>query len=251
MSLEFLLFLASFQALLIEVELVRTVTVTDETQPSVINEKFPLLRIVTAFISDKWNLRITNLGNLESSTYLSRFNGGRTMVFIHGWRVQTVQFANGVATIGVNTGYEEIYSGNFAGTKLNFIAVNWTAYNQDDYTIVISRLQSIANEIGDTIFNMATKSNNPINLNDWIFVGFSLGAHMSGLISRKIKARSNGVLIAARITGLDPAGPVINYPIFSCFFPHLENSDGELKPRINIENYSEAGVFAFQQSSLT
>lgn len=228
MSSTFYLILSLF-VLLSDVASNIQVTVTDETQPSTVNEKFPLLRIVTAFISDSWNLRITNVGNFGSSSFLSRFGGSKTVLFIHAWLESVVQLDNVAATIGVKNSFEEIYSGNYEGTKQNFITVNWTAYNKVDYLTAISSLQPIANEIGDQLYSMATNSNNPIDLSKWQFLGYSLGAHIAGLIARRIKERSNGRFILPRITALDPSGPILNYPFMSCFFPHLEKTDGEFE----------------------
>lgn len=217
-----------FFAVIFDLGSTQTVTVVDETQSSVASEKFPLLRIVTAFISDNWNLRITNLGNFGSSSFLSRFQGAKTVLYIHAWLEPITEYANGAATIGLRNSFEEIYSGNFAGTKHNLITVNWTAYNKADYLTVIHFVQPIANEIGDQLFNMVSSSNNPIDLSKWQFLGYSLGAHIAGLVARRIRFRSNGGFLVPRITALEAAGPVFNYPVLSWFFPHLEKSDGEL-----------------------
>lgn len=200
--------------------------IVDETQPSVSSEKYPFLRIVTSLNSDGFSLKITNLLSLTDPKYIQAFRGNKCMLFIYGWLDETVKFESNNVEIGFKNAFENFVTSNSRGPKDDLLVLNWTAYNQDDYFTVINRLQPIAIEIGDQLFKMASLDD-PIDLSTWRFVGFSLGAHLVGLIARRIKERSNGNLIVPRVTALDPAGPFLNYPITSCIFPHLEKTDGK------------------------
>lgn len=216
-----------------------TASVLLDVQPSVTSEKFPLLRFITNNgYNDYLTIRVTNLANLENSTYTSIFNNGAlggTVFFIYGWLDSAFTINNETFTeltvLDDNFPYQYLYYAYFYGflDSPNFVALNWTAYNTGDYVSVISNLQTIANEVGDQLYNLQFNSSTPIDLSQWHFIGFSLGAHLAGLIARRIKERANGSFYISRITGLDPAGPLLNYPIIACFFPHLDKNDGELK----------------------
>lgn len=210
----------------------------NDVQSSVNSEKFPLLRFLTNLkLDDYWNgTRITNLKNLGNVTYRNLFKTSSTVFFVYGWLDSTsiefkndsdVQIEDYSETLPFQWMYSCYYYG-FTKNSPNFVGLNWTAYNQNDFLTVINSLQLIANEIGDQLYEMAVDKNDPVDLSNWHFVGFSLGAHIVGLIARRIKERSFGELMISRVTGLDPAGPLLTYPITSLFFPHLEKYDGEL-----------------------
>jgi hypothetical protein len=210
-------------------------TFINDTQPSVVSEKFPLLQIIMGGSYGISTLpyktfRITNLANLGSTPYTSEFKQRPTEVFFYGWldsiyRTETSGDLAFGATVLVYAAY---YVRGFLipSERYNLVAINWDAYNKGDYVTVVNRLQPIANEIGDQLYNMAFNTSDPIDLSNWHFVGFSLGAHLAGLIGRRIKEKSNGKFLISRITALDPAGPLLNWPIVSHFFPHIEKTDG-------------------------
>lgn len=212
-----------------------TVDILDKTVPTVHGEKFPLLRLlVNTYFDNYFEISITNLGILENFVPIFNNIASETVFFIHGWLDTPFEILSGQVAADINildesSPFQYLYFSYYLGTlpSPNFVALNWTAYVTSDYLTVLNMMQPIANEIGDKLFEMAFNSTNPIDLSKWHFIGFSLGAHLAGLIARRIRDRSNKSFYITRITGLDPAGPFLNYPITSCIFPHLEKNDGE------------------------
>lgn len=112
----------------------------------------------------------------------------------------------------------------------NFVVLDWSAYNTD-YLQSLNYMPHIANLIGDKLYELSQNSSNPFNLSKFHFIGLSLGAHMVGMIARRIKDRT-GKIVIPRVTGLDPAGPLIEFPIIRDFYPRLDKDCG-----ININTY--------------
>lgn len=106
----------------------------------------------------------------------------------------------------------------------NMIVVDWHAYNLD-YIGSLINLPQIANLIGDKLYSMTQNSSNPLNLNNLHIIGHSLGAHLAGMIARRLNTRA-GRVVVPRVTGLDPAGPVLDFPIFRELYPHLDKDCG-------------------------
>lgn len=116
----------------------------------------------------------------------------------------------------------------------NFMVADWSSYNTGNYIDVGNKLTTIADEYGEKFAEMVTADK--ITLANWHFVGMSLGAHLAGGTARKIRSTSNDKkLIVPRITGLDPAGPLI-YPTSSELnnYIGLTSTDGK-NLRINFE----------------
>lgn len=106
----------------------------------------------------------------------------------------------------------------------NVIVIDWSAYNTD-YSQTLINMPGIAVVIGDLLFTMSQNSRNPLDLSKWHLVGHSLGAHMAGITAQRIKERSGRVVIP-RVTGLDPAGPVIEFEVVRNFYPRLNKDCG-------------------------
>lgn len=220
------------------------VFVQEEVQDSVKDEKFPQLRFLLNPAYNSYflpKIKRTNLKNLGNTTYTSLFSQiGTTVFFINGFNDKPLQNVTDetpdtssidFSILDEKFPFQLLYNTYYYyfDPSPNFVTLDWSAYNTDDYLAVINLIKPIANEIGDQLYEMANNRNNAVDLTTWNFVGFSLGAHMVGLIARRIKEKSNGQIVISRITGLDPAGPVLNYPVLSCFFSHLEKSDGEFQ----------------------
>lgn len=108
----------------------------------------------------------------------------------------------------------------------NYIILDWSAYNSE-YIASLSAMPVIANLIGDKLYEMTQNSTDRLNLSTWQLVGYSLGAHMVGQIARRIKERSGRVVIP-RVTGLDPAGPVVEFAFIRDFYPRLDKDCGNI-----------------------
>lgn len=106
----------------------------------------------------------------------------------------------------------------------NSVVIDWSAYNTD-YFQSLSFMPLIANVIGDKLYEMSQNATNTLDFSKFHFVGFSLGAHMVGMIARRINYRVGKVVIP-RVTGLDPAGPIIEFPIIRDFYPRLDKDCG-------------------------
>lgn len=198
------------------------------------NDNFQLLRFVTNYgYDDYFTIRIANLDEFGDDPFISIFNNGLpTVFFVHGWLDTPFVLQNSSADFSIldeNLPFQYLYYSYYFGVipSPNFVALNWTEYFTSDYFYSINNLQPIANVIGDKLYAMAFENKITIDLSQWHFIGFSLGAHLAGLIARRIRDRSGGTFYISRITGLDPAGPLLTYPVISCFFPHLEKNDGE------------------------
>lgn len=142
------------------------------------------------------------------------------LYFTFVWR-QTLEFY-------VEQNYPEVIP---PGKKLqisrNIVLLDWSSYNTSKYfTSIIKNMIGISPYVGNKIYEM-TNSGNPLSLTMWQFIGHSLGAHMAGLISRRVKESSGGKTIVPRVTGLDPAGPFLNYSISELFIAHLQKTDGK------------------------
>lgn len=108
----------------------------------------------------------------------------------------------------------------------NFIVLEWSTYN-NDYITSLKSMPQIANIIGDKLYEMSQDPSNRLNLDNWQFIGFSLGAHIVGMIASRIKMRAGRILIP-RVTGLDPAGPIIEFPLFRDVYPRLTKDCGNV-----------------------
>lgn len=118
----------------------------------------------------------------------------------------------------------------------NFLVADWSSYNAGNYITVGNNLNAIAEVIGEKFASMVTSGE--IKLCDWHFVGMSMGAHLAGSTARKIKSTSRKEkYLVPRITGLDPAGPLI-YPANETlgYYTGLSANDGEMSEEFQIIN---------------
>lgn len=113
-----------------------------------------------------------------------------------------------------------------ASMYANIVFIDWSAYNTD-YFKSLANVPAIANVIGDKLYAMSQDPHNRLNLDNWHFVGHSLGAHMVGMIASRIKLRAGRVAVP-KVTGLDPAGPIIEFPFFRDVYPRLTKECGKL-----------------------
>lgn len=87
---------------------------------------------------------------------------------------------------------------------------------------VIPNSSKLGIQLASTILDL---TNNGFDLSKLHIVGHSIGAHLGGLIARKIHNDSNGVFKIKRISGLDPAFAPF-YPAF--FYKALNKDDAEM-----------------------
>lgn len=56
---------------------------------------------------------------------------------------------------------------------------------------------------------------------------------MAGMIARRIKDRTGKVVIP-RVTGLDPAGPIIEFAFIRDFYPRFDKACGKVASVLNV-----------------
>ncbi|XP_052748865.1 pancreatic triacylglycerol lipase-like [Galleria mellonella] len=135
------------------------------------------------------NAQILIDGN-SNSVWNSNYDGRKPLkVMVHGWN------SNG------NSGENPIITSAFLDTQdVNVIVVDWRVLASSNYLSAVRGVPGVGQYLGNFIewlFNTAGGNWNNVHL-----IGFSLGAHVVGSAGRQAGGRS------ARITGLDPAGPL-------------------------------------------
>lgn len=109
----------------------------------------------------------------------------------------------------------------------NFLVADWSAYDSQSYfTLAQGQLQGIGQSYGSELYQM--QNNRFIDLTTWHFIGHSLGAHVVGYIARTISQLSSNAVRIKRITGLDPAGPMLYDMIDFYIRKPLWNTDGKI-----------------------
>lgn len=210
------------------------------------NPQFPKLKLIvftrkdlSSFVIKLETIDVENLG--EYTTELNRFP---TVLYIFGFLDKFSKFtAEGffdlttATLVGGTYLLQNYYAalvdsfpfGSFlvdtSSLYTNVIIVDWSEYNTN-YLSSLTNLPVIANLIGDKLYAMSQDPKNILSLNSWHFVGHSLGAHMVGIIARRIKDRAGSVAIP-RVTGLDPAGPIIEFIGIRNVYPRLDKDCGK------------------------
>ncbi|XP_047022548.1 pancreatic triacylglycerol lipase-like isoform X1 [Helicoverpa zea] len=135
------------------------------------------------------NPQIIVNGN-ANSIWNSNYVASRPLkVVVHGWN------SNG------NSGINPLITSAFLAVQdANVIVVDWRALANSNYLSAANGVPGVGQFLGNfLIWLIGTAGGNWNNVH---LVGFSLGAHVVGNAGRTTSAR------VARITGLDPAGPI-------------------------------------------
>lgn len=209
---------------------------------------FPKLKL---FIFARRNLSnakilIERIDPAHLENYISELNQQPTVLYVYGFLDKSLKFdligdfesttatlilASYAFSIGLNILYEKLGIISFIIFRnpppknyVNFIVMDWSEYNTN-YLVSLSSMPVIANVIGDQLYELSQNPYNSLNLTNWHFIGHSLGAHIVGMIARRIKARA-GEIIIPRVTGLDSAGPIIEFPLIRDLYPRLTKDCG-------------------------
>ncbi|KAL0821167.1 hypothetical protein ABMA28_005786 [Loxostege sticticalis] len=131
-------------------------------------------------------LTMNNANSIRNSNY----DGNRpTIVIAHGWLSNRNTEPN-----------PTIRNAYLRRSDVNIISVDWSSLSGSDYATAVRGVPAIGRGVGQFIrFLISTAGG---NLNNFHLIGFSLGAHVVGNAGRELGGR------AARVTGLDPAGPM-------------------------------------------
>lgn len=83
--------------------------------------------------------------------------------------------------------------------------LDWSEYNNGNYLLDASEnAHRIGPIFGNVLWDLHLHGS--IDLNDFEFIGNSLGAHMVAFVARQIFKSSGNTFLIPKITGLDPAG---------------------------------------------
>ncbi|XP_063357640.1 lipoprotein lipase-like [Cydia amplana] len=128
-------------------------------------------------------------GNADS-LWNSNYVASRPLkVIVHGWYGSGNSGVNGLIT-----------SAFLAVEDANVIVVDWRALASSNYITAVLGVPSVGQALGDFVgWLRITGGGVWTNVH---FVGFSLGAHIVGVAGRQAGG------LPARVTGLDPAGPL-------------------------------------------
>lgn len=201
------------------------------------------LNIISRYFDDEARL-YDKIDPENLNEYTSKLNAYSTVLYVYGFLDKTAavldssggiagatttslfSFAYGIRNL-IAVG-SKIFDGAMPPDSLytNLIVLDWSVYNTD-YITSLKSMPQIANIIGDKLYEMSQDPSNRLNLDNWQFIGFSLGAHIVGMIANRIKMRAGRILIP-RVTGLDPAGPIIEFPIFRDVYPRLTKDCGNI-----------------------
>jgi pancreatic triacylglycerol lipase len=93
--------------------------------------------------------------------------------------------------------------------ECNIFVLDWSYFTNQNYLASVASIPSVADYIATNLKKI--NKSGVVNLEDFHFVGHSLGSHLFGNVGRRLQELAN--ITVARITGLDPAGPL--------FFPSI------------------------------
>ncbi|XP_063830081.1 pancreatic triacylglycerol lipase-like [Ostrinia nubilalis] len=115
-----------------------------------------------------------------------------TVVISHGWLSKQ--------STSINPAIRDVY---LRRNDVNVIVLDWRRLAISDYITAVRGVPGVGRGLGQFInFLLSTVGG---NLNNFHLIGFSLGAHVVGNAGRELGGR------VARVTGLDPAGPMWHY----------------------------------------
>lgn len=186
-------------------------------------------------------LRFDRIDPENLDLFTSKLNGNKTIIYICGFLDSNIKLSlegefeeTSPSLIMWAFFYRNLWYDEYKRTKTasqpdvdmftNMILVDWHAYNLD-YIGSLLNMPFVANIIGDKLYSMTQNQDNPLNLNKLHIIGHSLGAHIAGMIGRRINVRA-GKVVVPRVTGLDPAGPILDFPVFRELYPHLDKDCG-------------------------
>ncbi|KAL1505846.1 hypothetical protein ABEB36_005309 [Hypothenemus hampei] len=146
----------------------------------------------------------------NDSTSLIELKSGKIVFMIHGWRAAgnvswIVDMAKAFQNIGVT----------------NTLAVDWSPIAQENYIAAAADTKDVGRLFGNWLLNL-TDTNNLKNIH---LVGHSLGAHVSGFTGKILNETGASI---GRISGLDPAGPLFEFPIEQSESNRLSPTDAKL-----------------------
>ncbi|CAH1637298.1 unnamed protein product [Spodoptera littoralis] len=157
--------------------------------------------------------------NDANSITRSNFNANRpTVIIAHGWLSNQFTSTNYI-----------IRNAYLRKSDVNVIVLDWRRLAASDYVTATRGVPAVGRGLGQFLnfLNRVTGA----AFNSMHIVGFSLGAHLVGNAGRELGGR------AARVTALDPAGPLWNYNS-----NRVNSNDGIYVEAIHTDGGSSAGA---------
>ncbi|KAL4717360.1 hypothetical protein ACJJTC_017247 [Scirpophaga incertulas] len=124
--------------------------------------------------------------SIKASNFKANVN---TVVLAHGWL--------GNEETGMNTAITEAYLNK---EDVNVIILDWKPLARRNYVTSVRGVPNVGQALGKFIAFLSSTTG--ASYSTMHLVGFSLGAHVVGNAGRQLEGK------VARITGLDPAGPL-------------------------------------------
>ncbi|KAL7011647.1 hypothetical protein ACKWTF_014367 [Chironomus riparius] len=137
-------------------------------------------------------------------------------------------FTRALPTALIIHGYEADYKSEMAKELVkafvsrkdhNVIFADWSAYAFDDYSEITHEIDHIANVF---VYLLNKMMDDGYDLTQVYIIGHSLGAHIAGRVGNLLQHQN---ITLPRITGLDPAGPLFDYPAIKKKMFKISSSD--------------------------
>ncbi|KAK0175383.1 hypothetical protein PV327_009135 [Microctonus hyperodae] len=190
-------------------DMTNSVSNVGTTDPSQILNLGPVETTVKFFLytqsntANPYTLKVGDKDNLNNSPFDS---ASKTKIIIHGWTDSSLNpFAHCISNSYLK---KENY---------NVIIVDWSLISMNEYTTAVKLARLVGEYIGKMVKFLNTEGGQ--SLSDIHAMGSSLGAHVAGFAGSYV---SGGM---GRITGLDPAGPLFEFPYLKDPADRLDETD--------------------------
>lgn len=121
--------------------------------------------------------------------------------------------------------------------KWNVIVVNWAPLSHTSYSEARFHTKMVSDQIKS--FTIFLKKYKALPFSVFHYIGHSLGAHISGYAGSAILHEYNETI--GRITGLDPARPLFEWPYIDPYEEKLDEGDADFVDVIHT-NAKELGI---------
>ncbi|CAG9765026.1 unnamed protein product [Ceutorhynchus assimilis] len=166
--------------------------------------------------------------NLSSTKDISLSADEKIVIIVHGFQSQaTADWVKSLASAYHNIGIK------------NTLAINWQKIAKQFYSTAAEATKMVGEMVGEWLFDNILQQNSS-KLENIHLVGHSLGAHVAGFIAKKISNLTDGEKVY-RVSGLDVAAPLFEYPIKLPTTSRLDRDDAQ-----NVDVYhTDGGLFGF------
>ncbi|KAG5683921.1 hypothetical protein PVAND_013179 [Polypedilum vanderplanki] len=175
------------------------------------------------------NMKPINVTFNDTSTLMmsKSFNKSRTSVILtFGWQCNfTSPIINTIVGSYIQRRHE-----------YNIFVLDWSTYTNQNYLASVTSIPIVADYVAN---NLKKLIDDDVNLENFHFIGHSLGCHLFGNIGKRLQEIAN--VTVSRISALDPAGPLFFPSIFLNMIKPLSSTDANFVDVIHT-NSGEAGT---------